>query len=306
MIKVIGHLAPDTDATCAPIAYAWYLSNKKGTPAKAYITGEFNRETGLVLSKFGHETPELLNNLSEGDEYILMDTNNPDEIVQGYENATLVEIIDHHKLAGLKTPAPAKITIRPIACTSTIVWQMMRQDGNLDIPSDIAGILLSAILSDTLKFTSPTTTAEDQQAARELAEMCGLDVDELATEMFDAKSDLTGMSGKDILLSDSKVFELGDKKIRIAVLETTRPKNALDMESELRTAMDELISEEALDGVFFFAVDILHTEATLMVSESMTAVAEKAFSKSFENGSMKLPGVVSRKKQMVPAIEGVI
>ncbi len=308
MIKVLGHLAPDTDSTCAPIVYAWYLREKKDMEAQAFVTGEFNREAKYVLERFGFDAPELLDKLTSEDEYVVLDTNNPDELVEGYDKAKLLEIIDHHKLVGgLSTPDPISITIRPWACTMTVMWELMKYDGVADLPAEIAGLMLAGILSDTLKFTSPTTTEVDTLAAEELAEMADVDVDKLAEAMFAAKSDLSGMSAKDVLKSDSKIFELGGKKVRISVLETTKPENSLDMKEELKSAMEELKSEEGLDGAFFFAVDILKTESTLVVNGDWEReIAEKAFGSEFDGETMLLPDVVSRKKQIVPNIEKAI
>lgn len=305
MVKVLGHLAPDTDSTCAPIIYAWYLSEHKGMEAKPYITGEINREAQFVLDHFGVDKPEFLDKLEEGDQYALVDTNNPEEVVEGYEDAELLEIVDHHKLVGgLSTESPIKITIRPLACTMTVIWKIMKANGVEELPKEIAGLMLAAILSDTLNFTSPTTTEHDREASTRLAEIAGVNSDDLAMKMFDAKSDLSGMSAKDLLLSDSKKFELGGKKLRVSVLETTKPENSLELKDELYTAMKTLKEEENLDGIFFFAVDILKTEAHLVVSsEFETELAQEAFGKQFDDGVMYLPGVVSRKKQIIPNLE---
>lgn len=304
MYKVIGHLAPDTDSTCAPIVYAWYL-NQKGIDAKAYVTGELNREAEFVLNHFGVEKPELLKTLVDGDQYFLVDTNNPEELVDGYKEAELMGIVDHHKLVGgLDTESPIHVTIRPVACTMTVIWELMARDGITDVSREIAGLMLAAIVSDTLKFTSPTTTEEDKKIAENLAKISEEDIDKLAEEMFAAKSNLEGMSAKDILLSDSKKFELGDKKLRVSVLETTKPENSLSMKEDLLDAMNELKEEEGLEGIFFFAVDILNTESRLIVcGDFEKEVAEKAFEGEFENGVMELEGVVSRKKQMIPNIQ---
>jgi len=308
MIKIFGHKPPDTDSVCSPIVYAWYLSKKKNTPAKAYIAAEVNKETAFILKKFGAEKPEMIQKVGPEDQVIILDTNNPEELLEGVNESDIVEIIDHHKLAGgLSTEAPIKITIRPVACAATILWSMMKKEGNTDIPKEMAGLMLASILSDTLKFSSPTTTEEDKNACEELAEKASVKIDKLAEEMFDAKSDLSGMSEKDILLSDSKVFELGGKKVRISVLETTKPENALSMEKELTQGMREIKQEEKLDAALFFAVDILNTASDLLVpGELEEALAKKAFQKEFKDGRMHLEGVVSRKKQMVPNIEKAI
>lgn len=304
----IGHINPDTDTVCSPIAYSWFLNEKMGLQTSPKIAGELNKETKFVLEKFAIPTPEILNKFTEEDEVILLDTNNPEELLEGIESAKVIEIIDHHKLVGgLKTSEPLKIFMKPLACTATLVWQIMNNAGVKELPKEIAGVMLSAILSDTLKFTSPTTTEEDKKAAEELKSICAEDIDKLSEEMFAAKSDLSGMSIDDILKVDSKVFEMGSKKVRISVLETTKPQNAIDMESDLIGEMSKIKNEEKSDHFFFFIVDILNSEATLFVADTIEKeLAATAFNQKFEEGLLKLPGVVSRKKQIVPALEKII
>ncbi|MBU0976190.1 MAG: manganese-dependent inorganic pyrophosphatase [Patescibacteria group bacterium] len=308
MIKIFGHKSPDTDSTCSPIVYAWYLSNKKNTEAEALRLGNINREAEYVLKKFEIETPKLLEKLEDDDKVIIIDTNNPKELPGNLEAVELIELIDHHKLAGgLSTSTPVKVTMRPIACSATIIWGIMKSEGNTDIPTNMAGLLVSAILSDTLKFTSPTTTEEDKQAAEELAKIAGIEIDIHAKEMFEAKSDLNGMKPKDILLSDSKIFELNGKKVRVSVLETTKPENAIAMKGDLLKGIDELKKEESLDFMFFFVVDILNSEAEVLIqSDSEKEIAEKAFDCKVEDNQANLPGVVSRKKQIIPELERVV
>ncbi len=306
-IIVIGHISPDTDATCSAIAYAWLLNhlNHDATP---YVAGSLNKETEFVLKKFAIDTPEVLSSFPAESKVAIVDTNNPKELIDGIENTQIVGIVDHHKLfGGLTTESPIYVTIQPLACTCTIIWNIMKDQGVSELPEDIAGIMLSAILSDTLKFTSPTTTDKDKEAAHELAKICKNDIDTLSEEMFKAKSDLSGLSPEDILTTDSKIFEFGSKPVRISVLETTAPDNALQMSEELKTAMESLKASEKLDHIFFFVVDILKTEATLIVtSDSEKEIAEKAFNASFSDDLLTLPGVVSRKKQIIPALEPVI
>jgi manganese-dependent inorganic pyrophosphatase len=304
MIKVFGHKSPDTDSTCTPIAYVWYLNEIEKQEAEAFVLGDPNREAKFVLDHLKVNLPERLDSLAEGDKVVIIDTNNPEELPDNLEEVQIIEIIDHHKLTGkLSTSEPVSITFRPIACTATIVWQKIKAK-NAQVPKEIAGLLLAAILSDTLKFTSPTTTDEDKRAADELAKLAELKPDEFADKMFEAKSDLTGMSPKDILLTDSKIFELGNKKVRISVLETTKPVNAIELKSSLIAEMSELKTTEKLDLIFFFVVDILESSATLLVpGEEEKGVAEKAFNANLDDGTAVLPGVVSRKKQIIPNLE---
>ena len=305
MIKVFGHKSPDADATCAPISYAWFLK-QKGQEAEAFVLGELNRETEFVLKTAGVEKPKLLEKLSEDDEVAIVDTNNPEELPDGINEASVKTIIDHHKLGGLKTESPVEIYMKPVGCSSTLVYQIMKEN-DITPSKEIATLLLSAILSDTLKFTSPTTTEDDTNAADTLAGICGLDMEKHSGAMFTAKSDLAGMSARDILMMDSKVFDFGGKKVRISVLETTKPENAKAKANEIKGEMEKVKSEEKLDAAYFFVVDIIKSSGELFAgTDEEQKFAESAFGSSFIGGYMNLPGVVSRKKQIVPAFEKVI
>ena len=303
-IKIISHQSPDTDAACSAIVYAWYQKNYLQTDAQAYIYGSINREAEFVLQKFGIDMPPQITAVTSEDKLIITDTSNPEELVPSLYEAAILEVVDHHKLGGLKTANPIRVTIWPYASCCSVMWKLFKYENHTEIPAKIAGLMVSAILSDTLKFTSPTTTEFDKQAAQDLAQIAGVEIDQLADEMFSAKSDLTGMTNKDILLSDSKIFKMNDKKVRISVLETTKPDNALKMLDSLKETMVELKQEEQLDYIFFFIVDIIKTEGiTVTTNEAEVKIAEKAFNKEFTSGLQYLPGVVSRKKQMVPGIE---
>lgn len=301
-IKVFGHINPDTDSTATPIAYAWFLT-QKGSEAEAYIANDPNKEALYLLERFGVKKPELLT-FSPDDRVVIIDTNNKDELKEGFEAATILEIIDHHKLFGnISTDSPVTVTMKPVACVATIVWGIIKADG-VPVPRDIAGLLLGAILSDTLKFTSPTTTKEDTSAAEELATLSGSAIEELADAMFAAKSDLTGMNADDILHMDSKIFDLAGKRIRISVLETTKPEYAAAIIEDIKTRMNELKSEESLDMIFFYIVDIIASQAEVVaLSDEEKALIQKAHGVAVTGDTAVLPGVVSRKKQMVPKIE---
>ena len=303
-IKVFGHLVPDTDSTCSAIVYAWYLKTHKNIDATPFVQGLINKEAAYVLTRFGHEIPALLPALTSADEVIVVDTNNPEELSADFFNAKLLEIIDHHKMGGVTTSSPLKVTIRPLACTATVLWQLMKEDGLHDLPADIAGMMLACILSDTLNFTSPTVTDSDRSTASDLTKLAGIEPNELANAMFEAKSDLSGMSVREILKGDAKKYSMGGKAILMATLETTKPENALAMQTEFIQEMIALKQDEHFDGIFFFIVDILKTSSTLLLpSEYEVGVAEKGFGETSNNNVMDLPGVVSRKKQMAPAIE---
>lgn len=310
MIHIFGHKSPDTDSTTAAIVYSWFYNEILKRPATAYVLGEPNREAQYVLERFGFKQPEVLKELESGSEVILVDTNNPEELTVSLSDAKLIGIVDHHKLAGsISTSEPIHVTMKPVACTSSILFMTFERYAVVDkIPKNIAGLMLSAILSDTLNFSSPTTTQEDRDIATQLVKITGENPDELADKMFDAKSDMTGMSPRDILLADSKVFDMNGKKVRITSIETVKPENVLALDTQLIESAKVIKTEEQLNGFFIFVIDILKQESNLiMIDDFELEVATKAFSAPTPKGNcVILPGVVSRKKQIVPSIEGVV
>src|SRR3989344_9292622 len=204
MIKVFGHLSPDTDATSCAIIWAWYLNTHTSMDATPYVLGELNSETRFVLSEWGHKTPEILTSISLEDQGIIVDTNNPQELPVGINAAQILQIIDHHKLVGgLTTEVPPTITVRPLASTATVMHDLMGEHADT-LPKKIAGLMLSCILSDTLQFRSPTTTPHDKDVAEKLASQLGLSIPEYASRMFEAKSDISSFSATGLVKLDSK------------------------------------------------------------------------------------------------------
>lgn len=303
-IKVFGHKVPDTDTVVSAIAYAWYLTEVKNTNAQAYVLGDLNKETAYVLEKFNIDTPEKLDALDEKDQVVIVDTNNPDELPDDLSKASLLEIIDHHKLTGgITTSTPLSITMRPMASTASLIYTIANPELH-KMPTNIAGLLLSGILSDTLKFRSPTTTDEDVEIAKELAKIANVDIDEYAENMFAKKSDISDLSPDDIILMDSKVYEIkNNKKARLSVIETTNPETVLAIKNDIKKAILENINKENLDEMFFYVIDILNEESTLIVtSESAKQIAEESYGVQIQDDSVKLPGMVSRKKQLLPPL----
>lgn len=311
MIKVLGHINPDTDTVCSPIAYAWYLNNIAEIEAEPVVAGDLNNETKFILNHVGVEVPKQIDRVGEGDKVIILDTNNPEELIPGVEEAEIVEIIDHHKLfGGLKTESPINVTIKPVGCTATLVWESIisstPDDEEIEVPSEIAGLLLACIISDTLKFTSPTTTEVDKRAAEELQQLTGIDIDKFAEEMFEAKSDLGDATAEDILLIDSKKVTMNGKDVRVSVLETVKPELTLNRQSEVEEAISKMLKDENLDGLYFFVVDIIKNGAkAFAVDVHHAEILEKAFGAKPENNIIDLPGVVSRKKQIIPKLEEI-
>lgn len=303
-IKVFGHKSPDTDSTGSPLIWAWYLSEIKGTPAEAVLLGTPNTEAAFMLDRWGFEQPAIIEDVAAGDAVVVVDTNNPAELPAGINDADLQQIIDHHKLVGgLETKGPIDIRIEPVACTATIMWKMIGKD-MARAPTAIKGAMLSCILSDTLEFRSPTTTQEDKAVAHALADELGIDIPSYAAEMFAAKSDVSAFSDAELLRMDSKAYEVGGTKFRVSVLETTSPGTVLDRKASLMETMPTVASEDGVDQVLLFVVDILNEESTLLVPNDLVRdVASRSFGAEAAGDTVVLPGVVSRKKQIIPNLK---
>ncbi|MEO9895523.1 MAG: manganese-dependent inorganic pyrophosphatase [Paracoccaceae bacterium] len=300
---VFGHKSPDTDSTGSPIIWAWYLNEIKGGTAEAVLLGEPNTEAAFVLKKWDLPKPRIIESVDADQPVVIVDTNNPAELPADINNADIQAIIDHHKLVGgLETKGPIDIRIEPLACTATIMWKMIGSD-MAKAPTSIKGAMLSCILSDTLEFRSPTTTQEDKDVALALAKDLGVDIAAYASEMFEAKSDVSAFSDAELLRMDSKEYAVGGKQFRVSVLETTAPNIVLDRKDSLMSSMTDVASEDGADQVLLFVVDILKEQATLLVPNDMVkAIAEKSFGASVDGDTVVLPGVVSRKKQIIPVL----
>ena len=300
-IKVFGHKGPDTDSTGSPIIWAWYLNEVRGVAAEAKLLGEPNTEAAFVLKRWNLDKPEIIDDVTADDTVVLVDTNNVGELPPSINEANVIEVIDHHALqGGLKTAGPITITIRPLACAATIIYDLMGDDA-AKMPNDIKGAMLSCILSDTLEFRSPTTTDHDRELAESLAKSLNINIPDYAAEMFAAKSDVSAFSDSELLKMDSKLFDVGDQKFRVSVLETTSPATVLERKDALIAVMPAVAAEDSADQVMLFVVDILNEEATLLIpNETIKTVAEKSFGASVSGDFVVLPGVMSRKKQIVP------
>lgn len=300
--QVFGHKSPDTDSTGSPIIWAWYLNEVKGTPAEAKLLGEPNTEAAWLLNRWDLPKPAIIADVADDAAVVIVDTNNPAELPANINGADVQAIIDHHKLVGgLETKGPIDITIRPVACTATIMHDLM---GDIDMPDWIKGTMLTCILSDTLEFRSPTTTDHDKAVAEKLAADLGIDIPSYAAEMFAAKSDVSSFSDAELLRMDSKEYEVDGTKFRVSVLETTSPSTVLDRKASLMETMTSVASEDGVDQVLLFVVDILNEESTLLVPNDLVkGVAAKSFDVEATGDSVVLPGVVSRKKQIIPNLK---
>ena len=301
---VFGHKSPDTDSTGSPIIWAWYLSEIMGVDAKPALLGEPNTEALFMLDHWKLDKPEIIADVEDDQPVVVVDTNNPAELPANINNADIKAIIDHHKLVGgLETKGPIHMVIEPVACTATIMWKIIGKD-IAQMPNNIKGAMLTCILSDTLEFRSPTTTQEDKAIAWSLAEDLGVDISDYAAKMFAAKSDVSSFSEAELLRMDSKEFEVDGKRLRVSVLETTSPSAILDRKDALIAAMPAVAEEDGADQVLLFVVDILNEQATMLIPNDLTkAVAEKSFDAKVEGDTVVLPGIMSRKKQIIPFLK---
>lgn len=298
---VFGHKSPDTDSTGSPILWAWYLNEVKGTGAEPVLLGEPSTEAAFMLDKWDLPKPRIIDGVEAGQPCVIVDTNNPAELPETINDADVQAIIDHHKLVGgLETKGPIDITVRPLACTATIMIDLMGDDAT-KMPKAMKGAALTCILSDTLEFRSPTTTAHDKAVAERLAADLGISIPDYAAEMFAAKSDVSAFSDAELLRMDSKEYEVGGTKFRVSVLETTAPDMVLDRKASLMDSMTSVAAEDGVDHVLLFVVDILNEAATLLVPNDLVrTVAEKSFRVTVSGDTVVLPGVMSRKKQIIP------
>jgi len=297
-IYVVGHKNPDTDCICAPIAYAYYL-RKKGQNAVAVRTGEINPETKFVLQYFKVKIPEILKNAA-GKKLILIDHNEKEQNPNNIDKAKILEIIDHHKISFF-WPEPVYFLTEPIGATSTIIAKKFFQE-KIKIPRKIAGILLSAILSDTVVFRSPTTTKEDIKAAKKLAKIAKIkNLEEFGIEIKKKKATLKGQTSENIIFSDFKIFDFSGKKVGIGQVEVCALKEVNERKEELIGKLKEICQKENYNLLLLMATNIIK-ESSQLLGVGEINYLEKAFRKKVVNNSLYLPGVMSRKKQVVPPL----
>ena len=300
-ILVFGHKNPDTDTIMSAIAMA-NLESKKGNNTKACRLGNINKETKFALEYFKQEEPELIENVAEGQEVILVDHNEFGQSVEGIESAKILRVVDHHKIGDFKTSEPLYYTAMPVGCTATIIYGMYEQE-KIDIEPKIAGLMLSAIISDTLLFKSPTCTKQDIEVATRLAEIAKVDVNEYGLDMLKAGTDLSDFSPAELINIDSKPFTTNGVKYQVAQVNTASIEDVLKGKAELENAMEEFIKENSEDLFVLLITDILENNSQILAVGNRKDIVEKAFEVKLEDNMAFLPGVVSRKKQVVPVID---
>ncbi len=300
-IYTCGHTTPDSDSICSAISLA-YLLNKIGREAIPARQGELNPETKFILEKFGFEAPELKYQFA-GCELFITDYSDRGQAPADLDEATVVGIVDHHKLGDITTSAPLECWIRPVGCTNTIVKEMYDYHG-VEIPKDIAGIMMCAILSDTVIFKSPTCTDTDIKAVRELAEICGVeDFGALGMEMFKVKSQVEGVSARDLILRDYKPFDMHGNKVGIGQLEVVDLAIFDEIKDDLEADLEDLRAEHNLHTACLLLTDIMKEGSEVIVASVDNSVFESAFDVELDDGKVWLDGCLSRKKQIIPFLE---
>jgi len=300
-IYTCGHTTPDSDSICSAISLA-YLLNKIGREAIPARQGEPNPETKFILEKFGFEAP-LLKTQFAGEELFITDYSDKGQAPADIDEATVVGIVDHHKLGDITTSAPLECWIRPVGCTNTIVKEMYDYHG-VEIPANIAGIMMCAILSDTVIFKSPTCTDIDIKIVRELAEICGIeDFGALGMEMFKVKSQVDGVSARNLILRDYKPFDMHGTKVGIGQLEVVDLAIFDDIKDDLESDLEDFRVEHNLHTACLLLTDIMKEGSEVIVASSDNSVFEDAFDVQLVDGKVWLDGCLSRKKQIIPFLE---
>lgn len=295
---IFGHKNPDTDSITSSLVMA-NLERKLGNlEAKAYKLGNINKETEYALNYLGIKAPETLDNIEEGSDVILVDHNSPKESIENLEKMNILKVVDHHKIA-LNTSYPLLYRAEPVGCTETVMFKLYKENG-IEITKDIAGLMLSAIISDTLLLKSPTTTDEDRKILKELADISGIDPETYGLEMLKAGTDLSSFSIDEILHIDAKQIDFKDVKAIVNQVSTADISDVLKMKEELENRMNEIIEEEKLDLFMLLITDIVNSDSQVIALGKDAKLVEKAYGVKLEDNTALLKGVVSRKKQVVP------
>lgn len=300
-ILVFGHQNPDTDAIGAAIAFA-NLQKELGKDAEAVALGEPNEETAFALNHFGLTAPRVVETVAnEVEQVMLVDHNEFQQSAADIEKVEILAVVDHHRIANFQTANPLYYRAEPVGCTSTIILKLYKEN-NVEVPKNIAGIMLSAIVSDTLLFKSPTCTQEDVQAAKELAEIAGVDLEAYGLEMLKAGTNLGTKSAAELIDLDAKSFPMGGSNLRIAQVNTVDLAEVFARQAELESAMQEANAANGYDLFVLVVTNILDSDSEILIVGEPKENVEKAFNVTLDNNRALLKGVVSRKKQVVPQL----
>lgn len=299
-ILVFGHQNPDTDAIGAAISFA-YLQKKLGKDTEAVALGAPSEETQYALDYFNVTAPRIVENAGESKQVMLVDHNEFQQSIANIAELSILAVVDHHRIANFETTDPLFYRAEPVGCTSTIVLKLFKEN-SVEVPKQVAGMMVSAIISDTLLFKSPTCTQEDIDAANELADIAEIDLNGYGLDMLKAGTNLSDKSAEVLLDLDAKSFPMGDKNVRIAQVNTVDLKEILTRQAELEAAMRAENEKNHYDLFILVITDILNSNSELIAVGSNLEQVEAAFSVTLNSNRAFLEGVVSRKKQIVPQL----
>ena len=300
-VYIFGHKNPDTDSITSSIVLE-NLERKLGNEnVKAYKLGNVNKETKFVLDYFDVQEPETLESIEENANVMLVDHNSFTQSCDGIENANILKVIDHHAIVGFETKAPLYYLAEPVGCTETILYQLYKLN-NIEIEPKFAGLMLSAIISDTLLFKSPTCTEDDVRVAKELAKIASIDLEGYGMEMLKAGTDLSDFTAEELIKIDSKNLESNGVNIQVAQVNTASIEEVMKDQNDLENAMNKFIEENNIDIFMLLVTDIINSDSEAIVLGKRADLAEKAFGRNINNNRIFLEGVVSRKKQVFPVL----
>ena len=299
-ILIFGHKNPDTDTICSCIVYN-NLKRLQGMDTEAVRLGEINDETKYALEYFNVYLPRLIDGVEEGQNVILVDHNEFQQSANGIEKAVIREVIDHHRIANFETAGPLYYRAEPLGCTATILKKIYEEQ-SVHIDKQMAGLMLSAIISDSLLFKSPTCTLQDKVAAEELAKIAEVNAEEYGLAMLKAGASTADKSAETLISLDAKEFVLGADKLVVAQINTVDANEVADRKEELEAAINAELSSKGLSAYVFVITNILTSDSEVLVLGEKQDKVAAAFGKTLENDFMTLEGVVSRKKQVVPQI----
>ena len=302
-LLIVGHKNPDTDSICSSIVFAEIQRKMTGEEVEAVRLGNINQETEYALKYFGVEPQIKIEKVEEGQPVILVDHNEFTQSVEGIEKAKIMGVVDHHKIANFQTTEPLFYMAQPVGCTATIIYEICLMN-NIEISKQMAGLLLSAIISDTLLLKSPTCTVKDIEMANKLEKIAEVDKNEYGLEMLKAGTKLDGYTEEELLNIDSKKFEKDNVKYMIAQVNTVSIEDVLKRQSRIEEAMKKVIDENSLDLCLLAITDIVNSNSEAIVIGKRTDIIEKTY--KIENNRTFMQGVVSRKKQIIPLIEANI
>ena len=298
---IFGHKSPDTDTICSAIVME-NLQKKLGKEVEAVRLGNLNKETEYVLNYLGVNAPRMIEKVEDGQEVILVDHNEFSQSVDNIENAKIKMVVDHHRICDFQTSEPLYYRAEPVGCTCTILYKLYKEN-NVEIDKKIASLMMSAIISDTLLLKSPTKTVEDENAVKELEKISGLNAQVYGLDMLKAGTDLSGFTADELISLDCKVCTLKDKNAKVAQVNTADINDMMNRKEEIEQAINADIEKNNLDLFVFAITDIINSNSQAIVLGKNTDIFEKGFNKKLEDNTAFLPGVVSRKKQILPVLQ---